>query len=200
MATKTSGTLATTTLTCIQWYPGFQGTNSTNATDFATIAAGVFADCGPPLGSFYGNAGPGNDGMGNKAAAILQGAVSPAGVLTLPGGRGTIQLVAGDWMGVDGFGNLFAIPQRALPRTLTLANCTTVTTSPAIAFASDVRVLGWQNGTHITGTNVPNNSIIGDLATTGLTANLYSAVTGLKVNATGSASNITFTAGSFTHS
>jgi hypothetical protein len=200
MSTKTAGTLATTTLTAIQWYPGFQSTSSTNATDFATIANGVFADPGPPSGSFYGNSGPDNEGMGNKAAAILPGAVSPAGILTLPGGRGTIQLDPGDWIATDGFGNLFPIPQRALPRTTTLANCTTVTGSPAIAFASDCRVLGWQNGTHITGTNVPSNSIIGDLSSTGLTANLYSAVTGLKVNATGSASNTTLTAGTFTHS
>lgn len=200
MATKTSGTLATTTLTAIQWLPGYPGIDSTHATDFATLANGVYYDAGQPIGSVVGTGAPDDGGIGNKISAIKPAAVTADGWLDLPGGRGRLRLQPGDWIATDGFGNLFLIPVRAMPTTLTLANCTTVTSSPAITFASDVRLLGWQNGTHITGTNVPTGSVIGDLSPTGLTANLYSSATGAKVNATGSASNTTFTAGSFTHS
>jgi hypothetical protein len=101
----------------------------------------------------------------------------------------------------DNYGNVFFVPQRALPKTLTLANCTTANGSPALVFPSSVIALGWQNGTHVTGANIPANSVLGDLAPNGLSANLYSNATpGVKVNATGSASNTTITAGSFTHS
>lgn len=200
MATNTIGTLATTTLQGIQWYPGYQGTDATHATDFATVKNGVFYDNGQMVGSVFGGGSPDDGGAGNKIANILSSAVDASGWLTLPGGRGRVRLVPGDWVAIDNFGNLFPIPIRALPKTLTLANCTTVNNSPALVFPSSVLALGWQNGTHVTGTNIPANSVIGDLTANGLAANLYSAVTGLKINATGSASNITLTAGTFTHS
>lgn len=200
MATKTVGTPATTTLTAIQWLPGYQGIDSTHATDFATITAGIYADGGQPIGSNVGTGYPDDGGTGNKPSFILQGAIDKNGWVTLPGGRGRIRLTPGDWICTDGGGNVYVVPVRALPTTLTLANCTTVNASPAITTPSDVRVLAWQNGTAVSGTNIPSGSIIGDLNTTGTGFNLYSASTGLKVNATGSASNVTITAGTFTHS
>lgn len=198
MATKTSGTLATTTLTAIQWVPGYQGIDSTHATDFATLANGVYWDAGLPLGSTLGCGTPDNGGIGNKPSQILPGAVDASGWLTLPGGRGRVRLAPGDWIATDGFGNLFIIPVRALPATLS-ATVTTANSSPAVTSATNILTYGWQNGTYITGTNIPTGSVIGDITPTGLGFNLYASATGLKVNATGSGS-VTATCGTFTHS
>ena len=160
------------------------------------MALGIYKDGG------FGAPDGCDDGGGNLISAIFPGAFVRAGLLYIPGRtRGTPLIVfPGDWVATDGFGNAFLIPQRAMPKTLTLANCTTVINTPAVTAPSSVLVLGWQNGTHVTGANIPTGSVIGDLASNGLTFNLYSSTTGLKVNATGSASNTTITAGSFTHS
>lgn len=196
MATNTAGTLATTTLTAIQWYPNYPGTDSTHATDFATVAQGVARDPGPPLGSSYGNASGPVDSAGNKTNIILPDAVDVSGWVTFPGGRGRVKLLPGDWIAVDGFGNVFPIPQRALPKTLT-GSVTTTNASANVTSATDVRTYGWQNGTHLTGANIPNGVVIGDLATDGKSFNLYTFSTGAKANATGSGA-VTATAGTFT--
>lgn len=198
MATLTAGTLATTTLTAIRWVPGYQGIDSTHATDFATIANGVARDPGQPLGSVWGNASGPVDSLGNKTNQILQGAVDASGWLTLPGGRGRVKLLPGDTVATDDFGNLFLIPARALPKTLT-ATVTTTNSSAAVTSSTDLRTLGWQNGTHVTGTNIPSGCVIGDLGTAGNSFNLYTFSTGAKATATGSGS-VTATAGTFTHS
>lgn len=200
MTTNTAGTLATTTLTAIQFIPGYPTTDSTHATDFATVANGVARDPGQPLGATLGNSMGPRDAGGNKIGAQLPGAVDASGWVTLPGGRGRVQALPGDWIANDGFGNVFVIPARALPKTLTLASCTTTNNSPALVFPSDIRTLGWQNGTHITGTNIPAGSVIGDLGPDGKSANIYAFATGLKANATGSSAAVTITAGTFTHS
>jgi hypothetical protein len=183
MSLKTIGTLGTTTLQGAQFY--HDSTDLSNA-DFATIAAGIFRD--------------GLTGGGN-IPAILPGAFTRAGDLFIPDRNplNPLKVKQGDWVAIDTFGNVFMIPQRALPKTLTLANCTTVNGSPIVTAPSSVTALGWQNGTHVTGTNIPNNSLIGSLAANGLSFSLVNT-SGALVNATGSASNTTITAGSFTHS
>lgn len=201
MALKTIGTLATTTLQGFQFTPDTSSSGVT-PTDFATLTAAIFRDAWQLPGAPFGYGGI-DDGSGNKPGTILPGGFTRAGMLYIPGRQQSgPQLVRlGDWVAVDLFGNVFLIPQRALPKTLTLANCTTVSGSALITAPSSVIVLGWQNGTHITGTNIPSNSLIGDLAANGLTFNLYSNATpGVKVTATGSSSTVTITAGSFTHS
>lgn len=197
MATKTAGTLATTTLTAVQWSPD---PNALSNADLATIADGIYRDCGQKAHGGFG--GPGlSDSAGNAPSVVFPGAFTRGGLLWIPlRGRQPIEVMPGDWVANDGFGNVFLIPQRAMPETLTLANCTTVSGSPTITFPSDCRALGWQNGTHITGTNIPAGSVMFDLNSTGLTANLYASATGAKVNATGNSSSVTITAGTFTHS
>lgn len=193
MATKTAGTLLTTTLTAIQYSPD---PTTMSEADLATVAQGIFKDGG--FGSPDGIA----DGSANKIAAIFPGAFTRAGLLFIPGRNrtGPLLVAPGDWVATDGFGNAFLIPQRAMPKTLALANCTTTNGSPNIVAPSSVLALGWQNGTHVTGTNIPAGSVIGDLAANGLSFNLYAIATGAKVNATGSAANVNITAGTFTHS
>lgn len=199
MALKILGTLATTTLQGAQYS---SDPNVLSATDFATIANAIFRDAGQMTGSPFGGSWQGDAG-GNKPGTIAPGAFVRAGLLyiQLRGDNGPLQVFPGDWVAHDQAGNVFLIPARACPKTLTLANCTTVSGSPVITFPSSVIALGWQNGTHVTGTNIPANSVLGDLAANGLSANLYSnAAPGVKVNATGSASNTTVTAGTWTHS
>lgn len=197
MATSTAGTLATTTLTAVQYS---SDPNALSNADFAAIANGIYRDVGQKGLGPYGGGGV-KDPAGNAPSVILPGAFTRAGLLWLPlRGREPLQVMPGDWVANDGFGNVFLIPQRALPKTLTLANCTTVSGSPLLTFPSDIRALGWQNGTHVTGTNIPSGSVIFDIGVGGLTANLYAIATGLKVNATGSSGAVTVTAGTFTHS
>lgn len=194
MATKTAGTLATTTLTAVQFSPD---PNALSNADFATIVEGIFNDGG------FGCPLTMADSQGNQIGNFLQGAFVRSGCLWLPGGRAgsdPLRVFPGDWAAIDGFGNVFLIPQRAMPKTLTLANCTTVSGSPALVFPSSILTLGWQTGTHITGTNIPSGSVLGDIAPTGLFANLYAIATGVKANATGSSAAVTITAGTFTHS
>jgi hypothetical protein len=205
MATKTVGTPATTSLTGVQYSP--DPAAMANA-DMATIALGITRDAGSvgftggPLGSGVANGDPGGNKVGVTATSILPGAFNRRGEVYLPGGRCDAPMDAqpGDWVCNDAFGNIFLIPQRALPKTLTLANCTTVNASPALVFPSSIWALGWQPGTHVTGTNIPAGCVLGDISGNGLAANLYTFSTGLKANATGSASNVTITAGTFTHS
>jgi hypothetical protein len=198
MATLTGGTLATTTLKLIQWYPGYQGTSSTTATDFATIKNGVMRDPGQPKGSTWGNSHGPVDARGNKVPSILPDGVSVNGLVTLPGGRGTIQLLPGDSIAIDQFGNVFVIPSRALPKTVT-ASVTVASGSPNVTSATDIRTYGWQVGTHVTSTSTPVGSVIGSILPTGLGFGLVAFATGLAANGTGSFTE-TMTAGTFTHS
>lgn len=197
MATKTAGTLSTTTLTAVQFSYDRSASGLTD-TDLATIANEITRD---NVSLAIGADGGGNK-VGVTGASIQPAAVTRQGLVTLPGGRNDTPLEAypGDWIATDGFGNVFVIPQRAMPKTLTLANCTTANGSPALVFPSSILALGWQNGTHVTGTNIPSGCVLGDISPNGLAANLYTFSTGAKANATGSASNVTVTAGTFTHS
>src|SRR5512135_48683 len=123
MATKTAGTLATTTLTAVQWSPD---PNALSNADLATVALGIFKDAGQMKGGPFGQPTE-NSGDGNKIANIFPGAFTRGGELFIPlRGRNPLKVMPGDWVATDGFGNAFLIPQRAMPKTLTLANCTTV--------------------------------------------------------------------------
>lgn len=78
MATKTLGTNATTTLTAVQWFPGM------TPADLASINALITPDITgqPDTNSWF----------------------TAEGQLFLPDGRGVINLLPGDWVGVDGAG------------------------------------------------------------------------------------------------
>lgn len=186
MALKTIGTLAMTTLSGAQFSPD---PNALSNADFATVAEGIANDTAAQR---------------NVVGSIMPGAYTRSGLLWLPHeGPGRNQIAARngkDWVAIDSFGNVFFIPQRAMPKTLTLANCTTVSGSPVITAPSSIIPLGWQNGTHVTGTNIPAGCVIGLMSANGLTFSLFTYATGALTNATGSASNVTITAGTWTHS
>lgn len=190
MTAKTGGTLATTTLSGMQYWPD---PTDLPAADLASVAQGIFEDGG------YGSPPPAQRGAGNKIGRILPGAFVAGGLLFLPGGRapGGIKVYPGDWVFNDGFGNAFIVPQRALPKTLT-GSVTTTTSSNVVASATDIRTYGWQVGSHITGTGIPNLSVIGSISPDGKTFTLTDT-TGAAANATGSAT-VTATVGTFTHS
>lgn len=77
MATKTLGTAATTTLTALQFQPGWSGAQA----DFATLSA-LLKDQ-------------------TAANNVFPAALSQAGQLYLPQTRGIIQLLPGDYVAVD---------------------------------------------------------------------------------------------------
>lgn len=190
MATKTAGSLTTSTLTTVQYWP--DPTDLLPA-DLATIANGIWKDGG------YGCPPPAQAGGGNKIGAILPGAFVTGGRLYLPGGRSPagIAVYPGDWVATDGFGNAFIIPMRALPKSLT-ESVTLTNASNVVTSATDIRTYGWQVGTHVTSSHTPAGSVIGSIAPGGLSFTLVDT-TGAAANATGSATE-NMTAGTFTHS
>lgn len=183
MALKTITIGSNTTWQGAQWYP--DATDLSNA-DLATLGAGIYEDggFGAPVGI--------QNGRGNLIKTVLQGAIDRNGLLFLPGGRslGANKVAPGDWVAIDGFGNVMVIPQRALPKTLTAAG-TTTTGQKTITFTSSVLLLGWQVGTVINGTGVPTNSIITSISKNGLTITINIAATATATN--------TMTAGTFSH-
>lgn len=197
MALLTIGTAATTTLQGRQFS---SDPNALSNADFAAIANGIFRDSGQMTGGPFGST-PQGDGTGNKAAQIYPGAYTRSGILFLPlrGDNAPIQVLPGDWVCTDLNGNVFIIPQRALPKTLTLTAAVN-SGSPIVTVTTSAIAAGWQNGTPISGANIPSRSIVALMAANGLSFSLASAATGLLVNATGSSASETITGGTFTHS
>lgn len=197
MATKTAGTAGTTTLTVVQYFP-----NIADA-DLATLNQKCWRDAGAVIGPL-GSGGINADGGGNKPGQILPGAFTKQGLFFSPGGRtdAPLQAQPGDWFAVDGFGNGFVIPQRALPKTLT-QSVTLVSGSNVVTSTVDIRTLGWQVGTAIASTHTPANAVIGSIGAGGLTFTMVTVTASpyavAAANATGSATE-TMTAGTFTHS
>jgi hypothetical protein len=109
-----------------------------------------------------------------------------------------IKLLPGDSIAIDQFGNVFVIPSRALPKTLT-ASVTIASGSPNVTSATDIRTYGWQVGTHVTSTSTPSGSVIGSILPTGLGFGLVAFATGLAAVGAGSFTE-TMTAGTWTHS
>lgn len=87
MATKTAGTNATTSLTALVFVPGIGGMN---AADQATINNAIKSL--------------------NRNLAAVGASFDSTGLLTLPDGRGQIQMKPGDYVCVDNRGWPFVIP------------------------------------------------------------------------------------------
>ena len=101
MATRTMGTAGTTTLTALP-FPNL--TSATPSTDFAAIATLILDDA--PLLWSVGNAGTANAQNATQIAAAhnrMPTAYARNGLLYVPN-RGVLQVMPGDWVGVDGFG------------------------------------------------------------------------------------------------
>ena len=177
MATKTLGTLATTTLTAVQQPPGYNATPAISDTDFAAINNAIFDDERNP------------QQLLNQQ--IVNGSWSRTGLLIVPN-RGVLKVKAGDWVAVDPNGWPILIGKESLPQTLT-ATGTTNTNNQLTALSANVLTQGWWAGMAITGTDVPAGTVIQAIAADGKSLTLSKAATG------GHAGN-TFTVGSWTHS
>jgi hypothetical protein len=189
MATKTAGTLATTSLTAVQFS---HDPNALANADFATIALGICKD--------------GLESGGNLIGAVQPGAFTRVGDLWLPTSLfGPLKARNGkDWVCTDGYGNVFLIPQRAMPKTLT-GSVTLTSGSNTVTSTTDITTYGWQVGTYITSSHTPAGTVIGSIApgvksfTMVAFATAGPGITAAAANATGSATE-TMTAGTFTHS
>lgn len=138
MALKTLGTLATTTLSGVQW-TGQRGANSISDADIAALAVATFMDDPWPM--------------------IEPGAFSRMGLLYIPR-RGILKMLGGDWAAVSPSGFPYLVPRIDLPGTLTATISTGTQGTPGtVVFASDVRPLGVRVGTQIAGTNITTGPI-----------------------------------------
>ncbi len=89
MATVTLGSNANNTLTAIRWIPGM------TVADFATIKALILNDGSQPGGQLATTA--------PSAKPVWPGALSSSGRLFVPN-RGVLQVLPGDYIGVDANG------------------------------------------------------------------------------------------------
>jgi hypothetical protein len=176
VATKTIGTLATTTLTGFQLPAKYVGQPQISAADWATIANSIFDDSRNP------------QQLINQQ--IMSGALVRNGKLYVPN-RGVLQINDGDWIAVDPNGWPILIGKESLPAVLT-ATGTLNTNTSVTSLSTNVLQQGWWSGMAITGVNVATGSVISAIAANGLSLTLSKAATG------GGAQ--TLTVGSWTHS
>src|ERR1017187_455214 len=138
MATKTLGTLATSTLTAVQQQPDYNATPAISDADFAAINNSIFDDERNP------------QQLLNQA--IVNGSWARKGLLVIPN-RGVLKVRAGDWVAVDPNGWPILIGKESLPQTLTAVGGTN-TSALVNGFTASVLTLGWWAGMAVTGTNV----------------------------------------------
>ena len=172
---KTAGTKTTTTYAnALQFLPGYG--SGMSAADVAAINLAIVND----QGNVRSNYGPfGFDGG--------------SGILTLPGGRGQIKLLPGDWIAVDPSGWPVVVSGNVLPKTLTLTGTTNGTTK--LVVTTSALAAGWTIGMALAGSSadITAGTTITAMSLDGLTITMSAA-------ATGSNAGETITAGSWTHS
>ena len=176
MATKTLGTLLTTSLVAVQIPPKYNATPQISDADWATMANSIFDDeRNPPQ-------------LLNQQ--VINRAFERQGFLWVPN-RGYLQCHAGDWVAIDQSGWPVLIGTKSLPQTLT-ATGTLNTNTSVTSLSANVLTQGWAAGMLITGVNIATSTFIQAIAANGLSLTLSKAATG------GGAQ--TLTAGSWTHS
>lgn len=178
MATKTLGTLATTTLTAVQIPPGYNATPMVSEADWATINNAILNDALNPRRKLAQN--------------LYGGAFQRSGLLYVPN-RGVLQCQPGDWVAVGPDGWPILIASKALAQTLTATGTVDGATAAMTALSTNVLNLGWASGMAITGLGVPAGTIIQAIANDGLSLTLSK-------NSTGANAAATYTVGSWTHS
>ena len=176
MAVKTGGTLATSTLSGVQFNPA---PATLSDADLATISQGIF-----------------DQGILKRTGlrtVTVNNPFSRSGQLFLPGERGVIKLIPGDWVFIDpATGWPIVIAANVMPATLT-ATGNTHTSTLIDTLSSNVKTLGWMPGMPITGSGIPASTRILSIATDGLSLVLTAATTT-------TVSTTTLTVSSFTHS
>jgi hypothetical protein len=173
---KTAGTAATNSYTnALQYLPGYG--SGASAADLATIALAIVND----QGNIRSN------------STSLSGLDVGAGVLTLPGGRGKIKLLPGDWIMVDPSGWPIVVSGNVLPKTLTLTGSTA--TSKTLTVTTSAITAGWTIGMVLAAAqnDIPAATTITAISSNGLTITMSAAATGTNAGQT-------ITAGTWTHS
>jgi hypothetical protein len=185
LATKTLGTLLTTTLTALQFQRGGMA-----AADVAAIANSILDDFAAAGGNGTQTFGAGTLGGASK---IWPGAFSSNGLLYVPN-RGVLQMQPGDWVAVNAEGFPILVPFSSLPATLT-ATGNTHTSSLIDNLSINVLSLGWRPGMLIASSaaDIPAATFIETIAANGLSLTLTKAATGTNVADT-------LTVSDFTHS
>jgi hypothetical protein len=176
MATKTLGTVGTTTLTAVQIPPTYNATPAIAQADWATMMTSIFDDSRNP------------QQLLNQQ--VLNEAFQRSGLLYVPN-RGVLRCLPGDWVAVDGNGWPILVGYQSLPQTLTVTGTLNTNTS-VTSLSANVLTQGWWAGMAISGTNVGTGNFIKAIAANGLSLTLTKAATG------GGAQ--TLTVGSWTHS
>lgn len=181
MATKTLGTLATTTLTALQWPTDYTANDSSlAAADIRTVAQAIYDD----------EIGKANAGLVNS---IMRGAFAQwgnRGQLIVPN-RGVLLIKPGDWVAYDSTGWPILISNKSLPTTLTATGNTDGTTANVTNLSVDVRTIGWHVGMPITGTGVTGSSAIQSIGSTGKTLVLNQVTASSQTGTTLTVSNWT---------
>ncbi len=170
---KTAGTASTTTYAlALRWLPGYNSGHT--PADLATMATALLNDQG-------------------NVRSIYPGFDEGTGILTLPGGRGRIQLLTNDWLMIDPSGWPIVISANVLPRTLTRTGTTNATTTLTVTLSA--LNAGWTVGMTLAAAeaDIPAGTTITAISIDGLTITMSAA-------ATGSNAGQTITAGSWTHS
>lgn len=178
MATKTAGTISTTAIPyALQWFPGGQ-----TLADWATLNAAAKTDEYHVEG--INNAYP-------RPAARSSIDVG-SGIVTISG-RGQLQLQPGDWVLVDGGGNVMVVTEDSMAATPTLSGTTNSTTT--LTVATSAITAGWQIGMPLKDASgdIPAGTVIAAISSNGLTVTMSAA-------ATGSHGSNNTTAGNWTHS
>lgn len=178
MATKTLGTLATTTLTGVQIPPDYTPAAQISDADWRTINNAILDDS--------------RNTQRVLTQFLLPGAFARAGLLYIPN-RGILRCQPGDWVAYDPMGWPVLIGKRSLPQVLTATANLDGSTAAATALSANVLALGWAAGMAITGTGVAASTVINAIASDGLSLTLSKASTAPETGTT-------LTVGSWTHS
>lgn len=176
MATKTLGTLTTTSLTAVQKAPTYNATPAVSDTDLAAMNALIWNDKLNPQQLQY--------------LLEMNVSLTRSGLLYVPN-RGVLRVFGGDWVAVDQSGWPILIGSQSLPQTLTVTGTTASGSKSVTALSANVLLQGWWANQLITGSNIATGTTIAAIASNGLSLTLSQ-------NATGSGA-ITLTAGSWTH-
>lgn len=153
MATVTLGSIATTTLTALQ-FPSFAATTFADA-DIATIVALIKNDVQPTQQQV--------------------GAWSRMGILYVPN-RGFLTCRQGDFVAVGADGWPILVSAIACATTVTRTG-TPINTTTSMVMTASVLAAGWQIGGQITGSGIAAGTLINNISADGLTVTLSKAAT-----------------------
>lgn len=136
MALITLGTVTTSALSGVLWQPA-----GVSAADLATVRTSILQD---------------NDGIPNQP----QPGALENGRVVVPGGRGTLTLLPGDFIAFDGNGFPHLIPGTYVPSSGFSTAATLNGTAVVTSMASNAFSMGWQPGMFVAGSGISSGTQI----------------------------------------